>query len=49
MNLKIHHTFNDVDELVSFLDAVSAQIQQGFTSGVLGDVAWELTHEKESN
>lgn len=45
MNLKINHNFKDTDELVSFLDAVSAQIQQGYTSGLLGDVSWELIYE----
>lgn len=48
MNLKINHTFKDTDELVSFLDAVSAQIQMGFTSGILGDVSWELTYENNN-
>lgn len=49
MNLKINHTFKDTDELVSFLDAVSAQIQMGFTSGILGDISWELIYDKSSS
>lgn len=34
-----------IDELVSFLDSVNAQIGQGFTSGIIGSYSWELAYE----
>lgn len=38
-----------IDDLVSFLDSVNAQIGQGFTSGIIGSYSWELNYEKTGN